>query len=121
MHWGYLDEMRSHVASVAGTFAGVGGNAADTSDNGLRRFEINFVGGTAENLPADAIVVPIIDVPQDGARLVHSGISRLPGGGWRLSIELEKLNASPVELRAKLSFNQRIISETWLYQWTGRP
>lgn len=121
MHWGMLPDPLTHLATVAGTYAGVGGNAADTSDTGLRRFEINFVGGTAQNLPVDAVVVPVIDVPAEGARLVHSGISRLPNGGWRLSIELEKLNASPVELRAKLSFNQRIISESWLYQWTGRP
>ncbi|WP_244493534.1 MULTISPECIES: glucan biosynthesis protein [unclassified Aureimonas] len=121
MHWGSMTEMQSHVAVVGGTYAGVGGNGADTADTNLWRFEINFEAGTAQNLPLDAMVVPIVDVPADGARLVHSGVSRLPGGGWRLSIELEKLNASPVELRAKLSFNQRIISETWLYQWTGRP
>ncbi len=119
MHWGYVDEMDSHQAVVGATYAGLGGNAADTGETNLRRFEINFVGGTAQNLPGDAVVVPILEVP-DTARLVHSGVSRLPGGGWRLSIELEKLDASPVELKAKLSFNQRIISETWLYQWTGR-
>ncbi|RIX99263.1 glucan biosynthesis protein G [Aureimonas flava] len=120
MHWGFNDQMESHQAMVAGTYAGLGGNAADTGETNLRRFEINFVAGTAQNLPGDAVVVPILEVP-DTARLVHSGVSRLPGGGWRLSIELEKLDASPVELRAKLSYNQRIISETWLYQWTGRP
>ncbi len=120
MHWGYADQMETHQAVVGATYAGLGGNAADTGTTNLRRFEINFVGGTAQNLPGDAVVVPILEVP-DTARLVHSGVSRLPGGGWRLSIELEKLDASPVELRAKLSFNQRIISETWLYQWTGRP
>jgi glucans biosynthesis protein len=120
MHWGFLDEMTSHQATVAGTYAGVGGNGADTVDTALRRFEINFTGGTAENLPPDAVVVPVVDVP-DTARLVHSGIARLSGGGWRLSIELEKLDASPVELRAKLTLGQRIVSETWLYQWTGRP
>ncbi|MBB3997410.1 glucan biosynthesis protein [Aureimonas pseudogalii] len=120
MHWGFLDEMTNHQATVAGTYAGVGGNGADTVDTALRRFEINFAGGTAENLPPDAVVVPVVDVP-DSARLVHSGIARLPGGGWRLSIELEKLDALPVELRAKLTFGQRIVSETWLYQWTGRP
>lgn len=120
MHWGFLEEAQTHQAIVAGTYAGVGGNGADTADTALRRFEINFAGGTAENLPADAVITPIVDVPET-ARLVHSGIARLPGGGWRLSIELEKLDATPVELRAKLSFNQRIVSETWLYQWTGRP
>ncbi len=120
MRWGFLDEMENHLATVAGTYAGLGGNAADTGDTNLRRFEINFTGGTAANLPADAMIVPLIEVP-DTARLVHSGVARLPGGGWRLSIELEKLDASPVELRARLSFNGRVVSENWLYQWTGRP
>ena len=120
MRWGDLEEPPDGLASVAGTLSGVGGNAADTSDNGYRRFAINFAGGTAANLPPDAVVDPIVDVPAN-ARLVHSGISRLPDGGWRLAMELEKLDASPVELRAKLSVMQRIISETWLYQWVGEP
>lgn len=119
MRWGFLEEMRSPMATVSATYAGLGGNAADTNDTNLRRFEINFVGGGAENLPTEAQIVPLIEVP-DNARLVHTGVNRLPGGGWRLSLELEKLDDAPVELRAKLALAQTIVSETWLYQWTGK-
>ncbi|SDN66659.1 glucans biosynthesis protein [Aureimonas jatrophae] len=120
MRWGFLEDALSHQARVTGTFAGVGGNGADTAETDLRRFEINFGGGTAQNLPTDAMLTPIVDVPEN-ARLVHTGMARLPDGGWRLSIELQKLDAMPVELRAKLLFNQTTVSETWHYQWTGRP
>lgn len=119
MRWGLLEEMRSDVAVVLGTFAGLGGNAAHTGDINTRRFEINFDGGTAANLPGGSVVEPIVDVPQN-ARIEHVGVNRLPGGGWRLSIELEKLDNAPVELRAKLAVGGRVVSETWLYQWIGQ-
>ncbi|RYD46350.1 MAG: glucan biosynthesis protein D, partial [Sphingomonadales bacterium] len=78
---------------------------------------INFIKGTIANLPADAVLDAIIDTP-DNAKLVHTALDRLPDGGWRLSLEIQKLNSAPVELRAKLSMMQRIVTETWLYQWT---
>ena len=118
MRWALQAETPDGLASVAGTYSGVGGNPADASSANSRRFAINFTNGTIDRLPPDAVLDPIIDV-SDNARLIHAGLDRLPGGGWRLSMELEKLNSAPVELRAKLSMLQRIVSETWLYQWTG--
>ena len=110
MRWGLIEEMRNDVAVVLGTFAGLGGNAAHTGDINTRRFEINFDGGTAANLPGGSVVEPIVDIPQN-ARIEHIGVNRLPGGGWRLSIELEKLDSAPVELRAKLAVGGRVVSE----------
>lgn len=118
MRWAFQAEMPDGMASVGGTYSGVGGNPADEVSANGRRFAINFVNGTIDNLPPDAVLDPIVDV-SDNAKLVHTALDRLPGGGWRLSLELEKLNSAPVELRAKLSMLQRIVSETWLYQWTG--
>ncbi|WP_246160084.1 glucan biosynthesis protein [Aureimonas fodinaquatilis] len=119
MRWGTLDEKRSDLAVITGSFAGLGGNAAQTGDVNTRRFEINFEGGTAANMPGGTVVEPLVDVAQN-ARVEHIGVSRLPSGGWRLSIELEKLDSAPVELRAKLSVAGRVVSETWLYQWIGQ-
>ncbi|WP_244486916.1 glucan biosynthesis protein G [Aurantimonas sp. Leaf443] len=120
MRWGLDVEERFGLATVSGTFVGVGGNAADANEQSTRRFAVNFEGGTISNLPADAVLEPVVDVPAN-AKLVHTAIARLPHGGWRLSLELQKLDSAPVELRAKLSMLQRIVSETWLYQWTGTP
>ncbi|MBC8130679.1 MAG: glucan biosynthesis protein G [Rhizobiaceae bacterium] len=118
MRWSLDAQGPDGLAVVAGTHAGVGGNAADEVPANTRRFAINFSDGTIERLPSDAVIEPIVEVP-DNARLIHSAMDRLPDGGWRLSLEIEKLNSAPVELRAKLSVLQRIVSETWLYQWTG--
>nr|WP_203566137.1 glucan biosynthesis protein G [Aurantimonas aggregata] len=119
MSWGLDAQTPSSLATVSGTFVGVGGNAAATDINpSLRRFAINFEGGTIANLPEDAELQPMIDISPN-AVLLHSGMSRLPDGGWRLSLEVERQDSEAVELRVKLSMLQRIISETWLYQWTG--
>ena len=118
MHWGDGVEAQGSQAFVSGTFTGVGGNAADEVAPNTRRFAINFAGGTIANLPSNAALEAIVDMPEN-AKLIHTALDRLPDGGWRLSLEIEKLNSSPVELRAKLSMLQRIVTETWLYQWTG--
>lgn len=118
MRWALDAQAPDGLAVVTGTHAGVGGNAAEEEASNTRRFAINFSDGTINQLPPGAVIEPIIEVPEN-ARLIHSAIDRLPDGGWRLSLELEKLNSAPVELRAKLSMLQRIVSETWLYQWTG--
>ncbi|MFD2238711.1 glucan biosynthesis protein [Aureimonas populi] len=120
MRWGVLSEMADETAVVSGTFAGMGGNAADSSDNGLWRFEINFSGGPAAKMPEGATIEPVIDLA-DNVEAVHTGLARLPDGGWRLSLDLRRLEARPAELRAKLTYNGLAISETWLYQWTGQP
>ncbi|NDW05814.1 glucan biosynthesis protein D [Jiella sp. 40Bstr34] len=119
MRWGLGTQDPTLMARVSGTYVGVGGNAADAKDNpSSRRFAINFTGGTIHNLPDDAKIDPQIDVPSN-ARLLDSSVSRLPDGGWRLSLEIEREDSQPVELRVKLSMLQRIVSETWLYQWTS--
>ena len=119
MRWGLSVQEPDLLAKVAGTYIGVGGNAADAATSTkTRRFAIDFEGGTMSNLPADATIEPLIDVPQN-ARLINSSVSRLPDNGWRLSLELEREDSQAVELRVKLSMLQRIVSETWLYQWTG--
>lgn len=117
MRWGNVVDDAASLAYVSGTYAGVGGNAAEEVPPNTRRFAINFIKGTIGNLPLDAVLDAIVDVP-DNAKLVHTALDRLPDGGWRLSLEIQKLNSAPVELRAKLSMLQRIVTETWLYQWT---
>ncbi len=118
MRWGLQPEEPYGLARVTGTYGGVGGNPADETPADTRRFVINFTGGTIGNLPRDARLDPVVTVP-DAAELVHTALDRLPDGGWRLSIELRRRNDAAIELSAKLSTMQRIVSETWLYQWTG--
>ncbi|GGE17197.1 glucans biosynthesis protein G [Aureimonas endophytica] len=118
MRWGLAAEAPYILAQVQGTFGGPGGNPAEEKPSDTKLFAINFEGGTIASLPLDTKLDPIVDVP-DSAELVHVALDRLPSGGWRMAIELRRKSDVPVELRAKLSMSQRIVSETWLYQWTG--
>ncbi|SKA07397.1 glucan biosynthesis protein [Consotaella salsifontis] len=118
MRWGLEVETFDRLAHVSDTFAGAGGNAVDEPQPNFRRFAINFRGGTVANLPDGVAPEPIVEVSEK-ARVNHVALDRLPDGGWRLAIELERTESGPVEIRAKLSMMQRIVSETFLYQWTG--
>ncbi|WP_322189061.1 glucan biosynthesis protein G [Fulvimarina sp. 2208YS6-2-32] len=118
MHWGLNVQPEQDRARVSATLTGIGGNAAATDvEQTTRRIAVNFTGGPAAELPADAEVEPMIEVTSAG-RLLNSAVSRLPGGGWRVSLELERLEERPVELRVALTMLRRNISETWIYQWT---
>ncbi|EAU43147.1 periplasmic glucan biosynthesis protein [Fulvimarina pelagi HTCC2506] len=118
MRWGLDVEPAQDRARVSSTLTGIGGNAADTDEEQTtRRMVVNFTGGPAADLPDDAEIEPEIEVTSAG-RLLNSAVARLPGGGWRVSLELERIEERPVEMRVKLTMLRRSISETWMYQWT---
>ncbi|MEN3792732.1 glucan biosynthesis protein G [Fulvimarina sp. MAC3] len=118
MRWGLDVEPPQDRARVSSTLSGIGGNAADTDqEQTTRRMVVNFEGGPAADLPDNAKVEPEIEVTSAG-RLLNSAVVRLPDGGWRVSLELERVEERPVELRVRLTMLRRSISETWIYQWT---
>lgn len=118
MRWGLDVEPAQDRARVISTLSGIGGNAADTDEEQTtRRIVVNFGGGPAADLPDGAKVEPEIEVTSAG-RLLNSAVVRLPDGGWRVALEIERVEERPVELRVGLTMLQRSISETWIYQWT---
>ncbi len=117
MSWGMHSQETDGLAYVTGTYAGLGGNSGSSDPVNTRRFAVNFAGGTLANLPNDARPDPVVSL-SDNARLHFTNVDRLPDGGWRLTVELERTDSGPVEISGKLSMLQRIQTETWLYQWT---
>jgi glucans biosynthesis protein len=82
----------------------------------MRKFVVDFEGGTLGNLP-DATQIQAVTTVSAGT-IVTSTLSRVPANGlWRMVLDVKRDGDKPVELNAHLAgFGQRL-SETWLYQW----
>lgn len=107
-------------AKAESTRIGAGGPA--DPEGSSRRFVVDFKGDAlklfSETAPVEAEVGA-----SSGKIKEHPTVRKnLETGTWRLSFELlpDKDNKDPVELRARLKLGGEFLSETWIYQWSGK-
>lgn len=119
--WGNLDPNPDDaLAHVVDTRGGKGGFSGVESENGLRKFVVDFKGKAL-----DAAVDPnrAFDVvaAATGGRVVSSTLAKVEANGvWRLVLDVMVESEAPVELRAYLVGGGKRLTETWLYQWRGQ-
>jgi glucans biosynthesis protein len=117
LSWGDLDPSpAADLAFVAETRTGHGGLATMKGDPTMRKFVVDFEGGTLGNLPDETQIQAVTTV--SAGTIITSTLSRIPANGlWRMVLDVKRDGDKPVELNAHLAgFGQRL-SETWLYQW----
>ncbi|TDX27994.1 glucan biosynthesis protein [Rhodovulum visakhapatnamense] len=117
LHWGTNPPgavgERAHVVR---TLVGRGGVAGAASGPGLRKFVVDFEGGTLGELPDDADVKA--DVYASTGRMEKPVFSRIPGSDtWRLVVDITADTGALVELKAEITGYGQTLTETWLYQW----
>lgn len=117
LNWGALaPEKNAGKAYVAATRTGEGGVSGVDNDANLRKFVVDFEGGTLARLPEDAELD--LNVSATGGEVVHSTISKLSGTDkWRMVLDVKTTPGKVVELVAHVSGYGQRLSETWLYQW----
>jgi glucans biosynthesis protein len=117
LRWGnLLPGAKDELGHVAATRAGQGGVSGVANQQTLRKFVIDFAGGSLEGL-ADDQVDAVASLTGEG-KVVFSAVSKVPeSGAMRLAIDAEIDSKDPVELRAYLVGGGRQLTETWLYQW----
>ena len=105
------------LAHVAATRAGQGGVSGVENKATLRKFVVDFVGGSLAGLKAEDVDAVATLTGGDG-KVVFSAVSDLPEtGAKRLAIDAEIDGKDPIELRAYLVGAGKQLTETWLYQW----
>jgi glucans biosynthesis protein len=117
LSWGDLEpDPNAALAHVVDMRQGHGGNAIDKPDPSVRKFIIDFKGGTLSSLPADAQVSAVTTI--SGGTILETVVFRVEAdGNWRMVLDVQMGSGKLVELNAHLAaFDQRL-SETWLYQW----
>ncbi len=111
LHWGWEPPVRSSLASVLQTRVGRRG-----SDR--RFFVIDFVSGHSyndRNLPEFTA-----DVGAADGEISNVAVRKNPAtGGQRVTFEFQRGGEQQTDIRCELKQNGQVISETWVYRWTG--
>ncbi|MGN6682438.1 MAG: glucan biosynthesis protein [Devosia sp.] len=118
LSWGDLSpDPKGALAFVAATRGGQGGVSGVENKQTLRKFVVDFAGGSLAELQAEDVDAVATLTGGDG-KIVFSSVTKLPDtGAMRLAIDAEIDSKAPIELRAYLVGGGQQLTETWLYQW----
>lgn len=89
---------------------------ASGSDEGLRRFAIEFGGGPLDEI-ADSDAVQMVVSTSAGTILQTSSRRNPATGTWIAEFELDPEGEEAAELRAFLKDRDHALTETWSYLW----
>ncbi|OCC05074.1 glucan biosynthesis protein D [Labrys sp. WJW] len=118
LHWAADEPFPTNLARVVATRLGNGGHPGTQRPVGLRKFVIEFLGDPLKDLPYGVKPEPIITASRGElsyifTEAVPDGIN----GHWRAQFDLHATGPEPVELRCYLKLGDKVLSETWLYQY----
>jgi periplasmic glucans biosynthesis protein len=120
LHWLADEPDPTKLARCVATRLGKGGQAGQPRPKGVRKFTVEFLGGPLASLPfgtAPALVVEAARGRITDYQIVEAVPDDMPGH-WRAEFDLADVaGEAPVELRAHLSVDGKIATETWLYQY----
>ncbi|WP_240342350.1 glucan biosynthesis protein [Methylococcus sp. EFPC2] len=118
LHFTLDEPANPALGKVAATRIGGGGTDALKSE--VRKFVVDFKGKTLKHYGEKAKVDA--DISASSGKIDNVVVQKNTStGGWRLSFELTpEKDKDPVELRGLLKSNGEILTETWVYQWSGK-
>ena len=113
VHWQKERETRPPIGWVAETRRGRGWFKNDDSSVELH---VDFEGPTLTRLPANADMNLALWADGNAEVLERHTRRNEATGGWRSVVRLRRVDkAKPVELRAHLTHDSKVVSETWSY------
>jgi glucans biosynthesis protein len=117
LHWLADEPYPSQLARCVATRLGRGGQPGRPSPDGVCKFVVEFVGTPLANLPPGIKPEPIVWVSRGTVSdaFTESVPDGVPGR-WRAQFDFGVTGNEPVEMRLFLRIDDRVLSETWLYQ-----
>ncbi len=115
--WGDLNpDPTLDLAFVADTRTGPGGASTAKPDPTLRKFVIDFRGGTLSGIVDDTNIQVVAGATS--GQIQNTALFKLEAEGiHRLVLDVKMDGGKTVELNAHLAGYGQRLSETWLYQW----
>jgi glucans biosynthesis protein len=114
--WGDLKRTDNLLGMAIATRTGVGGPSGIKNEAGLRKFVVDFAGGGLGDLPPETKIDAKTNVV--GGEIVGSTVFKVDvDGAWRLAFDVRPASDAPLELSATLTYGERVLTETWQYQW----
>ena len=122
LHWLADEPFPTPLARCVATRLGNGGVPGQPRPAGVRKFMVEFLGGPLADLPFGVKPEPVLWASRGTfsytfTEAVPDGVS----GHWRAQFDLTATGNDPVDIRLYLKNGDKILSETWLYQYLPFP
>ena len=119
--WGAQPAAASPLARVVATRTGIGGVVGQPRKYLSWRFVVDFAGGELSRLgrsTAGSTVEPVIRASRGRVEIASARpLASIDGVRAMFDVVPDASNA-PIELSLTLQSGERLLSETWVYQWT---
>ncbi len=118
LHWLADEPYPTPLGRCVATRLGRGGQPGKARPNGVRKFEVEFLGGPLAQLPYG--VKPELVFWASRGQFTYSYAEAVPDdvpGHWRALFDLTVDGTDPVEMRLYLKAGAQVLTETWLYQY----
>lgn len=119
--WGAQPAAASPLARVVATRTGIGGVVGQPRKYFSWRFVVDFAGGELSRLgrsTAGSTVEPVIRASRGRVEIASARpLASIDGVRVMFDVVPDASNA-PIELLLTLQSGERLLSETWAYQWT---
>jgi glucans biosynthesis protein len=116
--WSAEEPFPTPLARVLATRLGNGGQAGTQRPRGVRKFMVEFKGEPLTRLAKGEIPKPILSASRgEVSNVVAEAVPNDVPGHWRAHFDLTATGPEPVEMRCYLRMGDRVLSETWLYQY----
>ncbi len=119
LHWS-ADEPypAAQLARCLATRLGNGGQPGQPRPRGVRKFMVEFAGGSLAGLPFGVRPEAVLWASRGSFSYVFTeAVPNGVAGHWRAQFDLTTQGTEPVDIRLYLRLGEQTLSETWLYQY----
>jgi glucans biosynthesis protein len=121
LHWVANEAFPMSTAYCVATRLGNGGQPGQPRPKGLRKFMVEFRGGTLSSLPFGIKPEPVLWSSRgEFSYIFTEAVPDNVPGHWRAQFDLAVTGQEPVELRLFLKSANQVLSETWSYDYHPR-
>jgi len=118
LHWLADEPYPGELARCVATRLGRGGQPGLPRPEGVRKFMVEFLGGPLKDLPHGVLPEAVLTTSRGEFSYIYTeAVPNDVPGHWRAQFDLTVEGEAPVELRCFLRNDDRVLSETWLYQY----
>ena len=118
IYWLKDEPFPTPLGRVVATRLGRGGQQGQARPAGVRKFTVEFLGGPLAELPSG--VIPELVLWSSRGKFSSLQPEAVPDdvpGHWRAHFDLSVDGHEPVEMRLYLKSGDKVLTETWLYQY----
>lgn len=118
LHWLADEPFPSPLGRVVATRMGNGGQPGTVRPKGVRKFMVEFKGPALETIPFG--VKPEVVLSSSRGSFSYIFAEAVPNdvpGHWRAQFDLTVEGTDPVEMRCFLRGGDKVLTETWMYQY----